>query len=693
MSIASRIAGLAPEKRALLERMLLERRAAGGAEAAVAEPGTTLSAAQRRMWTLHQLDPTGRAYHVPLVLSLEGPLDRTALARTLRLIAERHDGLRLAVTGGDGEPVADILDTGLALETIAWPDGQSAEQAVTAFVERPFDPARGLARAGLLEAGPSRAVLALVFHHLVFDGSSIPVLLEELDEAYRALRRGRPPMLPELGWRYSDYAAWESGALASGTFEASRAAWRERLEGAPNAVSFAGSAPLDPPDRAYTVKATMGSGTAAYAAVRRLAAEEGTTPFAVLLAALAALLGRWSRAEDMVIGTESAAGVPSRFGGIIGLFLNPLPVRIETGGAPTLRALVRHVRDRLAEALAHGQYPFDRIAADLRQSGQRQPLFNIAVSLRTQGMDAFPLDDLMVTPHPGGSAHESPPKFDLAVSLIDTGAIVGGAIEGDAKLWSREALDCFVRAFEGLLADASAAPDRAVLELPLVGGEPAVVVPAAPLAAEDFAGLFEAAHDRGPDAPALWFGGVETSHAALEVRANRLAHALIAEGAGRGRHVALFIDRDHGPDLVAAVLAVLKAGAAFTVLDPRQASSRHRAMLEDAAPALVIAGDAVPVEGLWRVVALAELERGGFPATRPVRKLVVEDAAYIVFTSGSTGRPKGVVATHGGLAALAAAQQAAFALGPADRVVQFSAVTFDAFAWDLAMAWARARRW
>jgi amino acid adenylation domain-containing protein len=304
-------------------------------------------------------------------------------------------------------------------------------------------------------------------------------------------------------------------------------------------------------------------------------------------------------------------------------------------------------------------------------------------------MDSFALDDLAVTPHPGGGAQNSIPKFDLALSLIDTGIIIGGAVEGDRRLWHAIALDRFTRALEGLLAAATEAPDRLLADLPLAGAQPASVTPAAALPAGDVAGLFEAAAAGAPDAPALWFDGVETSYAALEARANRLAHALIAQGAGRGRHVALFIGRDRGPELIAAVLAVLKAGAAFAVLDPQQASSRHRAMLEDAAPVFVLAADDRPPQGSWRVLDLASLEReaAARPSTRPARSLGPEDAAYVAFTSGSTGRPKGVVATQGGLVRLAGAQRSAFALGAADRVVQFSAITFDAFAWDLAMAW------
>ena len=687
MSRAGRIAALSPEKRALLATRLVERGYSPRSATDGAVDNVPLSSAQRRMWALHQLDSSGRAHHVPVVLQLAGALDAAALAAALRHVVDRHAVLRLVIAERDGEIVARHRADAPPLEPIA--AAATSEAAVNAFIERPFDPATGLIRTGLLTCGPRDHVLALVFHHIVFDGRSISVLLDELERGYAAICNGEGPALPPLRWSYADFADWETAMLAANEFAASRSAWLRRLDGAPSAVRFPGSAPERPPQSAATIAANFGTGRDDYEVLRRFAAAERMTPFAVLLAALAALLGRWSRVDDVVIGVVSAAAVPARFDGLIGLFVNPLPIRLEVSPASTLRTLASQVRDRLAEAFAHGQYPFERLVADLKQAGHRQPLFNVAMTMQGQADKPVSLGDLAVTSHRGGSNREVAAKFDLSLSLIDSGGEIAGTLEADAQLWAQPPLDRFTAAFEALLATALVNPDRRLDEIPLAHPQPSSIGADIQSAAASFADLFEVACARAPDGPALLFQGGTTDYGSLDRDANRLAHALRAEGAGRGCHVAVFIDRDHGPDLIVAVLAILKSDAAFVVLDPRQPTARHAMILEDAAPALVLTAGEAPPSGPWRALDLAELKQRAstLPATAPIRSVSPDDAAYLVFTSGSTGRPKGVVATHGGVGNLAAAQRAQFGLGPHDRILQFSAVTFDAFVWDIVMGW------
>ena len=687
MSTTQRIADLSPEKRALLSTRLAQRRAAPRPAVAPLAEGVALSSAQRRMWALHQLDPSGRAYHVPVVLELAGAVNVPTLAAALRHIIDRHAVLRLVIDERNGDTVARHRADAPDLEPLT--PLPTAEIAATAFIERPFDPTVALMRAGLLARGPDDQVLVLVFHHILFDGRSIAVLLAELDRIYGALCAGRAPDLPPLGWSYADFAAWESAMLAADEFAGARAAWRRRLEDAPRAVPFPGSAPEHPPVAPRTISAAFGIDTAVYHELKSFAEAERMTPFAILVANLAAVLGRWSRVEDMVIGVLSSANAPARFDGLIGLFVNPLPVRVELSPRSTLRRLARRVRDDLADAMTQGQYPLERLVADLGQAGRSQPLFNVAIGLHGQSASAFSIGDLAATCQSGGGIPEAAAKFDLSVSLIDSEDGIVGSLEADARRWSQAALEQFAQALAALLAAGLAEPDRPLDEIPLAAPHPSSIGAVVPSAAPSFAGLFEAAAARMPERPALIFGGRETRYGELEREANRLAHALRAAGAGRGRTVAVCIGRDRGPDLIRAVLAILKSDAAFVVLDPRQPPARHRLILDDAAPVIVLSGGTAVPDGPWQVIDLPDLGRraAGLPATRPGRTTGPEDAAYLVFTSGSTGRPKGVVATHRGLGNLAAAQAAAFGLRADDRVVQFSAMTFDAFAWDLAMSW------
>jgi amino acid adenylation domain-containing protein len=687
MSRAGRIAVLSPEKRALLATRLVERGFSPRSAIDRAADTVPLSSAQRRMWALHQLDMSGRAHHVPVVLQLAGTLDVASLTAAIRHVVDRHAVLRLVITERDGEVVARHRADAPVLEPMAAAD--VPEAAVNSFIERPFDPATALIRTGLLARGPRDHVLVLVFHHIVFDGRSISVLLDELDRAYAAISAGKNPVLPTLAWSYADFADWETAMLAADEVAASRSAWLRRLDGAPSAVRFPGSAPERLPQSPVTIAANFATGHTAHAELRKLAAAEHMTPFAVLLATLAALLGRWSRVDDVVIGVVSAAAVPARFDGLVGLFVNPLPIRVELSSASTLRMLASQVRDRLAEAFAHGQYPFERLVADLKQAGHRQPLFNVAMTMQNQADKSAWLGDLAVTSHLGGSNRDVAAKFDLSLSLIDSGSDIAGMLEADGQLWAQMPLDRFSGAFETLLAAVLANPDRRLDEIPLAHPQPSSVGADIPPAAPSFADLFDAACLRAPDRPALLFHGRETSYGTLDRDANRLAHALRAEGAGRGRHVAVFIDRDRGPDLIVVVLAILKSDAAFVVLDPRQPAARHAMILEDAAPLLVLTAGEAPPRGPWRALDFVELQQSAaaLPVTAPIRTVGPDDAAYLVFTSGSTGRPKGVVATHRGVGNLAAAQRAQFGLEPHDRVLQFSAVTFDAFVWDIVMSW------
>ncbi|MFJ8495720.1 amino acid adenylation domain-containing protein [Streptomyces sp. NPDC094038] len=695
-----------------------------------------LSFAQRRLWFLAQLEGPSPTYHIPMVLRLAGDTDRVGLAEALRDVVGRHEVLRTTFPAVDGEPYQRIvpveeLESAWELEVVdlsaVTDDGLTAE--IEERVRRPFDldvelPFRGW----LLDLGVGReCVLVLVAHHIASDGWSKGPLARDVSLAYAARCAGREPEWAELTVQYADYALWQRELLgAEGDSESliSRqvAYWRAALAGVPEELEL----PVDRSRPAVVSHRGHASEFAVSADVHarlvEVARAEGVTVFMVLQAALAVLLSRLGAGTDIPIGSAVAGRTDEGLDDLVGFFVNTLVIRTDLSGDPTFRDVLARVRERSLEALAHQDVPFERLVEELApvRSMARHPLFQVMLTL--QNLDEQHPADLPDVRLPvvggisgAGGALTAVSKFDLDVVARELQAPDGspgglrGSLSGAADLFDAESVAALAERWAWVLDQVAVAPERRLHDVQVLSDAERRRAVAEWSGVEDDTSshlplsvveLFEAQAARTPEAPALLGDGVDVSYAELDARANRLARHLLGRGVGAESVVAVVLDR--GADLIATLLGVLKAGAAYLPVDSSQPAERLAFMLADSGARHVVTSraraglldGAVAAEAMVRVVVddpqvasgitgrdaapLTDAERGG--AVLPQR------AAYVIYTSGSTGRPKGVVLSHAGAVNLARAQARRLDVQQGSRVLQFASVGFDAATSELLMA-------
>jgi len=479
------VSGTASVELSAAKRALLEERLRGRGGSAPAEGGLVprsrpervrASVAQEQFWFLHQLDPASPLYNVPVLLLLEGELDRDALERALRTLVERHEALRTVLVLGDGgAPFQVVLpELSLALEKVDAPelgaDEESIRQRTAEHVARPFDLAQGpLLRALLLRLAPDRHALTLTAHHAVWDAWSLDVVVSELDALYDAFARGAEPELEPLPVQYADFALWERERLESGALDRDLDFWREALAGDPAPVAL----PLDHPRPASAERRSevliRPLPDELTAAVRAFAAGENATLYMTGLAAFAALLARTSAQLDVLVGTPVAGRPRPELEGLIGCFINLLVQRTSLEGRPTFREVVRRVRTGVVEAFAHQELPFGRVVDDLapaRDDDGGVPFASVAFSVQPRGRDRRRLGPLDVHWY-------RPPTpqiaFDLLLILDDDGERLSSVWAYLPALFDAATVERLAEEYEQLLAQAVAAPD-----------EPLELAPAAP---------------------------------------------------------------------------------------------------------------------------------------------------------------------------------------------------------------------
>ncbi|MEV6032879.1 amino acid adenylation domain-containing protein [Nonomuraea sp. NPDC052116] len=656
---------------------------------------------QRRLWLLHELG-AGAAYHVTGLVQLAAQPHRDLVEACVRLLVERHESLRTAVTPGADGLVLDVpdgvwSDIRIEVPLLTAADRAERDEMVREWAACPFDLSRPpLVRAMLVQTGDERPewALALCAHHIAVDGWSFTVLARDFAEAYAALAAGRAPAAPAPAITYRDYAAWlDDGDDDPGETDGT-SYWLDVLEGAAPpeiGVGVARAGGAGPGDTAFAGAAlSLRLSEETVAGLRRVAADEGATLFMALATGFAAVLARWSGRSDVLFGTALAGRDLPELADLVGLFAGTLPLRVDCGGEPTFRELLRRARTVCLDAYDHGAAPLELLnqRASHAAAGHR-PLVRHLLVLQ----EARPAIDLGVGPAevtvlPGGA------KTDLELELVPT---ADGGLDG-TLVYATEPVgeDTARRIADGLglvLQAAAAEPDRTVADLPVLS--PAAVdrivrgyggFAGGPTLEPAVPAWFEAQVDRSPHAPAVLApDGLVLTYAELDLRANRLANHLRGLGVGTEDRVAVHLHR--GVDLIVAILAVLKAGAAYLPLDPGDAPARLRHMLADGAASLTLTradladGLGGDPDGVLLLddVAAGPVADGG----RPGVAVPPGNAAYVLYTSGSTGVPKGAVNTHGALANRLRWAQAAYPLTAGDRVLQKTPIGFDVSVWEL----------
>ncbi|MEZ0027601.1 amino acid adenylation domain-containing protein, partial [Kitasatospora sp. MAP12-22] len=673
-----------------------------------------VSFAQRRLWFLNRLEPDSGAYNMPLVLRLTGELDTAALAAALNDVLERHESLRTVFPERDGEPHQFVLPMARVALSLAEQDCTEEELTARLAAEAgcAFDLTSELPlRPVLFALAPEVHVLVLVLHHVAGDGWSLAPLARDVSTAYTARTTGTAPVWQPLPVQYADYALWQRELLGEESdpqslMERQVDFWRGILVDLPEEVSLPG-------DRLRPAVAGGAGGSVPFAvpaevhaSVVRLARECGASVFMVVQAALAALLTRLGAGEDIPIGSPIAGRTDDALEDAVGFFVNTLVLRTDVSGDPTFRDLVARVRQADLSAFAHQDVPFERLVEVLNppRSMGRHPLFQVMLAFQSTALPELDLPGLRVAAEP---VERWAAKFDLSLDVaerFEAGAPAGieGCVDYAGELYDRETAVAFADRLSALLAALTAQPDHTIGRFDLADDAERHLVrdewndTAHPVPAGTLTSFIEAQADRTPDAPALLFGDTVLSHRELSARANRLARHLVGLGAGPERTVAVALPRS--PELVVALLAVLKSGAAYLPVDPDYPADRIAYMLQDAAPVAVLtcrelAGvlpATVPTAGGRRLVLDDPAEAatyahhqdhhlGDQERTAP---LLPAHPAYLIYTSGSTGRPKGVAVPHDAIVNRLLWMREQYGIGPADRVLQKTPSSFDVSVWE-----------
>jgi amino acid adenylation domain-containing protein len=659
-----------------------------------------LSFAQERLWFLDQLEPGSTVYNMSGALRLTGRLDIDALERSLNEVVRRHEALRTSFTTIEGAPrqviSAELL---LVLPVIDLSDSpesareDEARRQAAAAARQPFDLSRGpLLRATLLRLDEQEHILLLSMHHIVSDGWSLAILFRELSALYEAYVNGKPSPLPELPIQYADYAVWQRNRLQGDLLETQLAYWRKQLDGV-SPLNLATDRPRPPVQTFHGARQSLVLSQDLTQALKQLSRKNGASLFMTLLAALQILLHRLTGQDDITVGSPIAGRNRADIESLIGFFLNTLVLRSNLSGDPTFVQLLDQVRGACLDAYAHQDVPFEKLLEELRPARDlsRTPLFqvflnmvNVPERLRPAGLRLEAL-----------SHAEVESKFDLTVYVRERSGALQLNWVYNADLFDRERIGEMLKQYEKLLMEISAQPANTIHAYSLVTPAAQEVLPnPVQLLPSAWAGAVHeklSQHARSfPDRIAVSAPSTSWTYAELNAWSNRLANHLLESGIGSEEVIAVYAHRSAA--LPCALLGILKAGAAFLILDPAYPTARLIQYISAAKPRALVTLDAAGPLPPDLERALQEtihcrvaLPTGlGAPnflenhsAADPQVEIRPGALAYISYTSGSTGEPKGVQGTHGPLSHFLPWQAAHFGLTADDRFSVLSGLSHD----------------
>ena len=659
-----------------------------------------LSFAQQRLWFLQALEGASATYNMAVALRLHGELDVGAMRAALQLLVQRQEVLRMRVVANAlGEPQAEIVPALTIPFEVTMVAPEQVGARAQGHAQHCFDLAQGpLLIAELLAVGENEHVLLLNVHHIVSDGWSMGVLAREWMHLYESVRAGRPSTLPALPVQYADYALWQHGAQQVACFDTQLAYWKSKLAGAPELLNMPLDRPRPPEQRFDGALETVFIESLVAQRLHAVSRAGNASLFMTMVAAFALLMSRQSGETDVMIGTPSANRSRQQLEGLIGLFLGNLVLRADLAGAPSFRTLLERMRDTTLDALANADVPFERIvdALELRRDLSRNPLFQVFFNMLNLPVQTDKPGALRME---GLEAAQYDAKFDLTVYAQETGGGILLQLVYNRTLFDACRMQELLRQFSALLEQVAAAPDTCIDDYSLTTGEARAVLPdpSQPLDAQWRAPVHELfdAHCAGtPQATAIVSHERSWTYAQLQTQTERIACYLQDQGVQQGDIVAIHAARN--ASVVAAVLGVLKTGAAFMMLDPAYPPAHLGACMEAAPPrawlqvadvrqdaALLALTESVPV-----VLDLRDIDNCAalLPYADQVHSPVELDAdclALIGFTSGSTGKPKAVEARHGPLTHFMPWVASHFGLTSANRFSMLSGLAHDPLQRDI----------
>ncbi|MGV8493882.1 pyoverdine non-ribosomal peptide synthetase PvdD, partial [Pseudomonas aeruginosa] len=654
-----------------------------------------LSFAQERQWFLWQLEPESAAYHIPSALRLRGRLDVDALQRSFDSLVVRHETLRtrFRLEGGRSyQQVQPAVSVSIEREQFG---EEGLIERIQAIVVQPFDLERGpLLRVNLLQLAEDDHVLVLVQHHIVSDGWSMQVMVEELVQLYAAYSRGLEVALPALPIQYADYALWQRSWMEAGEKERQLAYWTGLLGGEQPVLELPFDRPR--PARQSHRGAQLGFELSRelVEAVRALAQREGASSFMLLLASFQALLYRYSGQADIRVGVPIANRNRVETERLIGFFVNTQVLKADLDGRMGFDELLAQARQRALEAQAHQDLPFEQLVEALQpeRNASHNPLFQVLFNHQSEIRSVTPevqLEDLRLE---GLAWDGQTAQFDLTLDIQEDENGIWASFDYATDLFDASTVERLAGHWRNLLRGIVANPRQRLGELPLLDAperrqtlsewNPAQRECAVQGTLQQ---RFEEQVRQRPQAVALILDEQRLSYGELNARANRLAHCLIARGVGADVPVGLALERSL--DMLVGLLAILKAGGAYLPLDPAAPEERLAHILDDSGVRLLLTQghllERLPRQAGVEVLAIDGLVLDGYAESDPLPTLSADNLAYVIYTSGSTGKPKGTLLTHRNALRLFSATEAWFGFDERDVWTLFHSYAFDFSVWEI----------
>ncbi|MFQ6030541.1 MAG: amino acid adenylation domain-containing protein, partial [Dehalococcoidia bacterium] len=620
------------------------------------------------------------------------------LEQSLVEILRRHEVLRSSFQLHEGSPVLVIAPAELELVPVDLQDlpaqqrEEEARHRATQEYQRPFDLSQGpLFRGVLYQLEAEHFLLVLVVHHIAFDGWSQGVMTRELSQLYQAFSSGLPASLADLPVQYADYAQWQRDYLQGEVLEEQLAYWRNQLGSNLTTLELPTDRPR-PPTQSY-------SGSTHYfelptelaSELNALGREQGATLFMVLLAAFQALLHRYSRQEDIVVGSPISGRNQVETEELIGCFINTLVLRTDLSGNPTARELIQRVRNVTLDAFDHQELPFEKLVEELHPERDlsRNPLFQVMFTLHNAPVQELELAGLAVEPV---RFEESSAQVDLSLGVTETAGKLKASFNYSTDLFDADTVEGLGGHFRRLLESIVQNPDQRVLDLPILT-EPErtrLLVEWNQTQADYPSGqclhqLFQQQAEQTPDSVAVIFEEQQLSYGQLHRRSNQVAHYLRGRGVAPGELVGISLERS--PDMVVGLLGILKAGGAYLPLDPEYPRDRLDFILQDASVSALLTRNGL-AEGLQSKVKLVNLDRDQFSIDQqsdedPDIGVDPKSLAYVIYTSGSTGIPKGVQVPHRALVNCLCSMSHQPGLTEQDVLLSVTSLSFDIAALEL----------
>ena len=664
-----------------------------------------LSFAQQRLWFLHQMQPDSAVYNLPLAIKVNGLLDIDALNQSLNQIIARHEILRTRFVTVSGQPVQQIEESiffeieQINLQTHS--DQENAvKQAAIDAAKTSFDLSKDqLLRVTLLKLNDSNSIILFTVHHVIADAWSQEILIQELAAFYRAALMGKSAPLTPLPVQYADFAIWQQNWLQGDTLTAQLDYWREQLDVNQSVLQL----PTDyPRARVQTYQGQVEQFSLSKELsdqLRAIGQQQSATLFMTLLAAFKVLLYRYTGQTDVVVGTPVANRHRAEVEGLIGLFVNTLVLRSQIAPKAYFKNLLEQIKSTTWAAYDHQDLPFEKLVEALQPERDLSysPLFQVKFRLENHPQASIALPGLTFERLPQAVTTA---KLDLSVDLYETAEGIVGGFEYNSDLFKPETIQRMVSHFKELLSSIAAAPEAPISELPIltVAEQRQQLVDWNDTQKDYrqdccFHHLFEEQVVRSPEAIALLFDSgsqnnatTQLTYSELNRRSNQLAHHLQSLGVGPETIVGICVERS--PDMIIALLAVLKAGGAYLPLDSTYPADRLVYMLDDAQVPILLSLSHLAIKEATAAQGI-NLDTD-WPAnqveTNPDSRTTPDNLAYLIYTSGSTGKPKGVLVRHGGLVNLTEDKIRVCDVRSGDCILQFFSFSFDASIPEIIMA-------